>query len=131
MTPTTGRAVNLVFTSNVRGVTITSDEMTPISIPETLAASIGDTYANLTAQHRRLRTDPPQRFDSWQRVEGYDEDGSARWVGLSRSPSLGLSLTDDITVRNPVTGELEVAIQAHFIPALRVKAMDLRVRSDR
>lgn len=126
MTPTGGQTVNLTFTSNIGGVTITGDEMEPISVPETLQASIGDTYENLTGHHssssmERLRR---FRFGSWRRVEGYNEDGRPRWVELSRHASLDLSLTEDMTVRNPVTGEVEIAIQAHYVRGVRTEVKD-------
>lgn len=120
--------VHLTFTSNVSGVTIAGDELEPIHAPDGLSVAVGDTFTGLTARHRRSRTDPPQRFDSWQRVEGYDEDGTPSWVELSRRTSLDLTLAEDLRVRNPVTGELEIAIQAHFVPAARAKGKDARSR---
>jgi len=124
MTPAGGRTVNVTFTSNIRGVTITADEIGPISVPQTLEACIGDTYTNLTAQHYLSRTEGPHRFDSWRRVEAYDEGGTAQWVELSAHASLDLDLTEDMTVQSPVTGELGIAIQAHYVPAVRRKAID-------
>lgn len=120
--------VHLALTSNVSGVTIAGDELESIHAPDGLSVPVGSSYTGLTARHDPGRTDPAQRFDSWQRVEGYDEVGAARWVELSRRESLDLQLAQTLSVRNPLTGELEIALQAHYVPAVRSKGRDVRSR---